>query len=143
MEKAKYGDTVKIHFTGHVKGGDIFSTTHGAGPATIEIGSGNALAGLEAGIVGMHIGEQKTIEVDPKEGFGPHLSNLVAEVKRELLPKAIVPEVGLTIQTRQAGEEPVEMIVVAMNDDMVTLDANHPLAGQTLIFDVELIGIGA
>jgi peptidylprolyl isomerase len=143
MEKAKHGDIVKIHFTGHIKGGDVFSTTHGAGPATIEIGSGNALSGLEAGIVGMHIGEQKTIEVTPKEGFGPHLSNLVAQVKKELLPKAIVPEVGLTIQTRQDGEEPVDMTVVAIDDDTVTLDANHPLAGRTLVFDVELLGIGA
>lgn len=143
MEKAKLGDTVKIHFTGHIKGGEIFSTTHGAGPAIIEIGAGNALAGLEAGIVGMQIGEQKTIEVAPKQGFGPHLSKLVAQVKKALFPKAIVPEVGLTIQTRQAGEEPVEMTVVAIDDDTVTLDANHPLAGQTLVFDVELVGIGA
>ncbi len=143
METAKHGDTVKIHFTGHIKHGDIFSTTHGAEPATIEIGAGNALSGLEAGLVGMKVGEQKTLEVTPKEGFGPHLPNLVAQVKRELLPESIRPEIGLKLQTRQENEAPVEMMIVAMDNETVTLDANHPLAGQTLVFDIELIEITA
>ncbi len=141
METVKNGDTVKIHFTGHIKGGDIFSTTHGAEPAIIEIGAGNALAGLEVGLLGMKVGEQKTVEVMPKEGFGPHLPNLVAQVKKELLPESIRPEIGLKLQTRQENEDPVEMMIIAMDDDTVTLDANHPLAGQTLVFEVELLEI--
>ena len=141
MEIVKHGDTVKVHFTGHIKDGDIFSTTHGAAPATIEVGAGNALAGLETGILGMKVGEQKTVEVAPKEGFGPHMSNLVAQVKKELLPKSIQPEIGLKLQTRQEDEAPVEMMIVAMDDETVTLDANHPLAGRTLVFEVELLEI--
>lgn len=143
MITAKQGDKVRIHFTGHIKDGDIFSTTHGSDPVVIEIGSGNAIAGLENGVVGMQIGEQKTIEVGPLEGFGPHMSDLVAQVKKELLPETIQPMVGLKLQTRQTGDQPVDMVIVAMDADSVTLDANHPLAGQTLIFVVELLEIEA
>lgn len=143
METAKNGDRVKVHFTGHIKDGDLFSTTHGADPVTIEIGAGNALAGLETGVVGMQVGEQKKIEVSPKEGFGPHLPDLVAQVKKELLPSTIQPEIGLTLQTRQEGDEPVEMTIVDMDENTVTLDANHPLAGHTLVFEIELLEIEA
>lgn len=141
METARNGDKVKVHFTGHIKDGDIFSTTHGADPVMIEIGAGNALAGLETGVVGMRVGEQKTIEVTPQEGFGPHLPDLVAQVKKELLPKTIQPQIGLKLQARQEGDEPVEMTIVAMDDETVTLDANHPLAGRTLVFELELLEI--
>ena len=143
MDTAKCGDKVKIHFTGHIKGGDIISTTHGADPLSIEIGAGNALHGLEKGVVGMHVGEHKTIEVSPEDGFGPRLPNLIAQIKKVALPQSIQFEVGLKIQARQEGDIPVDMTIVAMDHDTVTVDANHPLAGQTLVFKVELLEINA
>ena len=91
----------------------------------------------------MHIGEQKTIEVAPKEGFGPHLPDLVAQVKKALLPGSIQPEIGLKLQARQTDDEPVDMTIVAMDEETVTLDANHPLAGRILVFNVELLDIDA
>ena len=142
MRYAAHGDTVRVHFTGRFTDGPVVTSTKGMAPILIEIGRGRALKGLEKGLVGMCAGERKTFEVLPSEGFGERQDSLVAKIRRELLPKDMVPEVGMKLKMNQTnGGNEVEFFIKGMDETTVTLDGNHPLAGHTLVFEVELVEI--
>lgn len=142
MRCAAHGDTVRVHFTGRFTEGSVVTSTEGMAPIQIEIGEGKALKGLEKGIVGMCAGDRKTIEVPPGDGFGEHQENLVAEIRKELLPKDMIPEVGMTLKMNPSnGDATVEFQIQEIGESTVTLDGNHPLAGHTIVFEVELIEI--
>jgi peptidylprolyl isomerase len=142
MRCAAHGDTVRVHFTGRFTEGSVVTTTEGMSPIQIEIGQGKAIKGLEKGLVGMRAGDRKTIEVLPRDGFGEHQDSLVAEIRKELLPKGMIPEVGMTLKMNPSnGDAPVEFQIQEIGTSTVTLDGNHPLAGHTLVFEVELIEI--
>ena len=141
MAQAAAGDTVKVHYTGRLDDGEIFDTSREREPLEFTIGQGEVIPGFEAGVLGMTPGESKTITIPAAEAYGPHRSDLIAIFNRAQFPPNLHPEIGQQLQlTGQHGQQFV-LQVVAMDDTSVKLDANHPLAGKELTFDLELVEI--
>jgi len=141
MSQVKNGDTVKVHYTGKLENGKVFDTSEDRQPREFTLGSGKIVPGFEKGIIGMEVGEAKTITVPPEEAYGPRRNELIVDVEKTDLPENITPAIGKQLQIRQKDGNPIKVTITDMNEDTVTLDANHPLAGNTLFFDVELVEI--
>ncbi|RLC22079.1 MAG: peptidylprolyl isomerase [Deltaproteobacteria bacterium] len=141
MSKAKDGDTVKVHYTGQLENGDVFDSSREREPLEFIIGSGNVIPGFENGIIDMEVGDTKRISISPEEGYGERREELVVKVLKNEFPDHITPSVGQQLQIRREGGDILNVNITALDDDSITLDANHPLAGQTLLFDVELVEI--
>ena len=141
MSQVKNGDTVKVHYTGKLENGKVFDTSEDRQPREFRLGSGKIVPGFEKGIIGMEVGEAKTITVPPEEAYGPRRNELIVDVEKTDLPENITPAIGKQLQIRQKDGNPIKVTITDMNEDTVTLDANHPLAGNTLFFDVELVEI--
>lgn len=141
MSQAKDGDTVKVHYTGTLENGEVFGTTKDGEPLELTLASGKIIPGFEKGITGMEVGDTKTITVPPGEAYGPRRKELIVDIKKTDLPEDITPAIGKQLQIRQKDGNPIEVTITDMDEDTVTLDANHPLAGNTLLFEVELLEI--
>lgn len=139
MEKIKNGDTVKVHYTGKLEDGNVFDTSlmEGREPLQVTLGQGMLIPGFENGLIGMEMGEKKTIEIEPEDAYGQVRHDLTNEI-----PKSQVPE-GVKLNDMLTGEGPMGPInvkVVEINEETVVIDANHPLAGKKLIFELEVVG---
>ncbi len=143
MEKAKDGDTVRVHYTGRLADGTVFDTSVDSEPLEFTLGENHVIPGFENAVVGMAAGEMKTIQVPPDQAYGPHHAELVFQVGREALPETLQPEVGQHLQLRRPDGQLVAFMVTDVSDAGVTLDANHPLAGKELTFDLQLVEIVA
>ncbi len=144
MEKGvKEGDTIKIHYTAKLKDGDVFESSRGHVPFQFKVGEGSVIPGLEKAVIGMKVGETKTVEVSPEDGFGPRHEELVFRVDKKSIPQDIDPFIGQNLQMQHPDGGIVNLTVTDINEDTVTLDANHPLAGNMIIFDLELVEIVA
>jgi len=143
MNPAKNGDSVKVHYTGRLENGQVFDSSIERAPIEFKLGDKRVITGFENAVVGMSPGESKTISLKCDEAYGPHLEELVTSVDREQFPQHISPEIGQQLEIQ--SEEGFEAIVtvVDVNESMVTLDANHPLAGKDLTFDIELIDVSS
>jgi peptidylprolyl isomerase len=141
MKEAKKGDTVKVHYTGKLEDGTVFDTSVERQPFEFTIGNGNVIAGFEANVVGMAEGAKKSFKLAPEDAYGYPRKELVVEVKKDDFPEHITPELGQKLQLRQADGQPVACTVTEVKENMVTLDANHPLAGKSLTFEVELLEV--
>lgn len=141
MSTAKEGDTVKVHYTGKLDNGEVFDTSREKEPFEFKIGDQAVIPGFEKGVVGMGVGDRKTIEISPEDAYGAKKEELVVEVQKSELPEEITPTVGQRLQIRQQEGNPIVVTITDMDEDNITLDANHPLAGYTLFFDVEMIEI--
>lgn len=141
MSQAKDGDTVKVHFTGRLENGDVFDTSKNSQPLEFTIGSADVAIGLQKGLVGMEVGDTKTITVGPEEGYGPRRKELIVDVDKSKFPKHITPAIGKRVQAKQQDGNLIDLIITDINEDTVTLDANHALAGKILFFEVELVKI--
>ena len=141
MSKAKHGDTVKVHYSGKLEDGTVFDTTDNQDPLQITLGSGQIIPDLEQAIVEMSPGESKNIEIPAEKGFGPYLKELVFEVDRTQVPPDLKLELGQQLQMNPSEGQPIVVTVVDLTDQKVTLDANHPLAGKNLTFEIKLIEI--
>jgi peptidylprolyl isomerase len=139
MSQAKNGDTVKVHFTGRLETGEVFAKPKEDEPFEFTIGSGELIPGFEKGIVGMEVGQTKTIAVPPEEAFGPRHEELVFDLEKSNFP--VTPVTGQQFQIRRRSGDLLKVTVAGVDEDTVTLDANHPLAGNTLFFEVKLVGI--
>jgi peptidylprolyl isomerase len=142
MSQAKNGDTVKMHFTGRLQNGEVFSKSEEDQPIELTLGTGELIPGVEGGIVGMEVGEKKTITVPPEQAYGPRQEELVVQVKRSDLPEHISPSIGKPLRIRHSDGNDIQVFIADMTENTVTLDGNHPLAGLTLFFDLELVEIG-
>jgi FKBP-type peptidyl-prolyl cis-trans isomerase 2 len=140
MEQAQVGHTVKVHYTGRLVNGTEFDTSRDDEPLEFTIGAGQIIPGFEDAVLGMSPGQSKTINIPTEEAYGPHQPEMVMVVNRQEFPDNITPRVGQELQVRQANRN-LEVVVTAVSDTEVTLDANHPLAGQALVFDIELVEI--
>ena len=141
MHYAKYGDTIKVHYTGSLADGTVFDSSRKREPLEFQIGSGSLIPGFENGVIGMAVGDTKTVTIPDHEGYGPKKEDLVIKVKRENLPDNISPEIGQTLQISQPDGHPFGVTVTGADETSLTLDANHPLAGETLLFELELVEI--
>jgi FKBP-type peptidyl-prolyl cis-trans isomerase 2 len=139
--KAKDGDTVKVHYTGKLENGEVFDTSSESQPLELTIGSAKVIPGFEKGIIGMKQGDTKTFTIPPGDGYGPKREELMVEISTGDFPDDIKPFVGQQLQVRSREGQFTNVTVADIGEETVTLDANHPLAGETLVFDVELIAI--
>ena len=141
MAQVKKGDEVQVHYTGKLTNGDIFDTSIDGDPLQFTIGEGTVIPGFEQAIIGMEPGESKIADIPPDQGYGPRYENLVIEVDPDQLPAEMDPQVGQHLQIQLADGRTTVVKVSEISDESVKLDANHPLAGKTLTFDIQLVGI--
>ncbi len=141
MALAKNGDTVKVHYTGRFDDGTVFDTSADREPLQFTLGGRQVIPGFERAVVGMQMGESKTVQIPPDQGYGPHQAELVFQVGRETLPKELDPQVGQHLELQQPDGQRVMLTITEVSAATVTLDANHPLAGKELTFNVELVEI--
>jgi peptidylprolyl isomerase len=141
MQQVKSGDTVKVHYHGRLTSGETFDSSSGRDPLEFKVGSGSVISGFDDGVTGMTVGEKKTIQIPFMEAYGPRQEEMVVEFPIDQFPPTITPQVGMPLTMSTASGDPVEVVIVAVQETTVLLDANHPLAGQDLIFDLELVEI--
>ena len=139
MAQAKHGDTVKVHYTGKLEDGTVFDTSINRDPLQFTMGEGQIIPRFEQAAVGMNPGESKTTKVPADKAYGSHHKEEVLVVDRNQFPVDLKPEVGQKLQIRQADGQTIVVTVTAVSESSVTLDANHPLAGKDLTFDIQLI----
>lgn len=142
MSQAKSGDTVKIHYTGKLEDGTQFDSSKGRDPLEFELGSGQVITGFDKAVEGMAVGEQKSVTIAPDDAYGPRREQMVQEVPKTALPADLEPEKGMALQAKGQDGQPINLTVTEVNDDTITVDANHPLAGKDLNFDIKLVAIG-
>lgn len=140
MAEAKAGDTVRVHYTGTLDDGSVFDTSRGREPLEFTVGAGQVIPGFDEAVTGMQPGEEKRVTIPADEAYGQRRPEMVGTVRREQFPPDIQPAVGQQLQMSQQGQNFV-VTVTGVTDDEVTLDANHPLAGENLTFQVELVEI--
>jgi len=138
---AKDGNTVKVHYTGKLDDGTIFDTSAERHPLEFTIGAGQMIPGFEEAVRGMQVRQVKTVTIPPKEAYGPHLNEMVLVVEREELPPEIHPVVGLQLQMKDENGSVRVVLVTDVSEATITVDANHPLAGKGLTFEIELVEI--
>ncbi len=140
--KTKIGDTIKVHYTGYLEDKSIFDTSKGKDtpPFEFKIGGSDIIPGFETACIDMEEGESKTISILPEEAYGHSHKELISDVDLSLVPKEIKPEIGLEVKIGPE-ERPTHAIITNITEKTLTLDANHPLAGKTLTFDIDLIKI--
>ena len=138
-EQAQKGDTVQVHYTGRLADGQVFDSSEGGDPLEFKVGAGEVIKGFEDGVEGMSVGDKKRIEIESTDAYGERIEGLVQTISREGLNLDTEPRVGmnLVMQLPDGNQSPVA--VTEVTDDSITLDANHPLAGEKLIFDVERV----
>lgn len=149
MAQAKAGDRVKVHYTGSLDDGSVFDSSEcgedecgcGSGPMEFTIGAGEVIPGFDSGVIGLSVGEAKTIHIPVEDAYGERIEEMVAEVPRGDLPPEMKPEVGQQLEVTQEDGQLFQVLVTSVNDETITIDANHPLAGQALNFDIRLIEI--
>ena len=141
MSAVKTGDTVKIHCTGRLEDGQEICNTKKDQPLQFTVGRGDFLPGLEAEILGMQVGETKAVRIPPEEAYGRRIEALKVEVKKKDLSDDILPHIGHEIEYKQLDGAQVNMTITEIDQDTVAIDANHPLAGHQLFFDIELLAI--
>jgi peptidylprolyl isomerase len=142
MAQAKAGDKVRVHYTGTLEDSTIFSSTHEEDePFEFTIGQENVLQSFSNAVIGMNEGETKAISVPPEDGYGQHRREFVFEMKRAQAPAEIELEVGKRLQVRLRGGATAIATIMDITEDSVILDANDPLAGKTLKFEIELVKI--
>jgi peptidylprolyl isomerase len=141
MAKAKQGDKVRVHYTGKLEDGSIFDSSVERDPLEFTIGSGNLIPGFEEGVLDMDTGDKKSITIPAEQAYGPYRDEMVVEVDRKQFPADIEPEVGQQLKLSQMDGSTCIVMVKKITESSITLDANHPLAGKTLNFEIELIEI--
>ncbi len=141
MTEIKDGDTVQVHFTGKLDDGTVFETTRDGDPLEFEIGADEVSPGFEEAVRAMTPGESKSVKVPADKAYGAHRDDMVQVVERGKLPSELEPEVGLALQINYDEKESMVVIITDVTDETVTLDANHPLAGKDLTFDIDFLKI--
>ncbi len=141
MSQAKSGDTVRIHYTGTLDDGTEFDSSAGRDPLEFALGGGQVIPGFDGAVDGMAVGESKSVTIQPDEAYGQRHDQLVQEVPKNALPQEIEPAVGMQLQSRSPEGQVMNLVVTEVADESVTVDGNHPLAGQALTFAIELVEI--
>ena len=143
MTTAKQGDTVHIHYSGALDDGTVFDSSAGRDPLSFTIGSGQVIPGFEEAVIGMAIDEKKNVTIPVDKAYGPRNEELIMTVPKEQVPPDLNPEVGQKLQMQGPNNTPVVVEVTEVAEEHIKLDANPPLAGKDLVFDIELVEIAA
>lgn len=141
MSQVKQGDTVQLHYTGRLQNGVVFDTSRSRHPLQFKVGTGQVIEGFEQAVLGMAVGQSKTTVVPIDQAYGPRREELVVTMQRNQLPEGLDPKVGQRLEFTQTDDKVVLATVMAETESTLTVDTNHPLAGNVLTFDIELINI--
>lgn len=141
MQQVKSGDTVKVHYHGKLTDGTTFDSSDGREPLEFEVGSGNVIAGFDKGVTGMAVGEKKTINIPVDQAYGAKQDDLIMEFPIDKFPADMKPEVGMQLNMSNGAGQNFPVVIAEVRESSVLLDANHPLAGEDLTFDLELVEI--
>lgn len=141
MRQAKAGDTVRIHYTGTLDDGTEFDSSSGREPIEFTLGSESVIPGFEEGVVGMQVGDQKKIHIPAAEAYGERNDSLVEQVPLQQFPQDLELQVGMQLHAQSPNGENFNVVVTALSDESATIDGNHPLAGESLNFELELVEI--
>ncbi|MGN7822483.1 peptidylprolyl isomerase [Chitinophaga varians] len=141
MQAVKNGDTVKVHYQGRLTDGTMFDSSEGRAPLEFKVGAHMVIKGFENGVLDMTPGEKKTIHIPVDQAYGPKNDEMIMEFPKANIPPDLNPEVGMELQMSNPEGHVFQVRVAAVGSEFITLDANHPLAGQDLVFDLELVEI--
>jgi peptidylprolyl isomerase len=141
LSKVKEGDTVKVHYTGTLTDGTVFDTSAEREPLEFTLGQGQLIPGFEKAVVGMNVGDSTEVEIPSDDAYGESREDLVISVPKDQLPDDVEPQVGMQLQVNQQDGQPIPVRITDVGEENLTLDANHPLAGQDLKFEIELVEI--
>jgi peptidylprolyl isomerase len=141
MAQAKQGNTVKVHYTGKLDDSTVFDSSEGREPLEFTIGQGQVIPGFENAVVGLDIGDKTSVHIEPGDAYGERQENLVFVINRENLPQDLDPQMNQHFQMQHDSGREMVVTVTGMSEKDVTFDANHPLAGQALNFDIQLVGV--
>jgi FKBP-type peptidyl-prolyl cis-trans isomerase 2 len=141
MAQVKSGDKIKVHYHGKLTSGETFDSSEGKAPLEFEVGSGMVIKGFDEGVTGMVVGEKKTINIPVEEAYGPKNPEMIIEMPLDRFPEDLEIEVGVPLMMSDGQGQQFQVTIVEVRETAALLDANHPLAGQDLIFDLELVEI--
>ena len=141
MQQVKTGDKVKVHYHGKLTNGETFDSSEGRAPLEFEVGSGMVIKGFDDGVTGMSVGEKKTISIPADEAYGPRNADMVIEMPKDRFPPDMELEIGMPLMKSDGSGQNFQVSVTEIKPESVILDANHPLAGKDLVFDLELVEI--
>ena len=141
MTQAKSGDTVRIHYTGTLADGTQFDSSDGRDPLEFALGGGQVIPGFDSAVDGMAVCENKSVTIQPDQAYGERHEQLVQQVSKNALPEDMEPAVGMQLQSQSPDGQVMNLVITDVADETITVDANHPLAGQALTFAIELVEI--
>ena len=141
MQKVETGQFVSVHYKGTLQNGEVFDTSEGRHPLEVQIGAGQIISGFENALMGMSLNEKKVFTLEPEDAYGQKDDSLTHSFPRKDVPAEVNPEVGQTVALSTPEGQQVPAMITKVNDEKVVVDLNHPLAGQTLTFDIEVVGI--
>ena len=141
MQKVEIDNIVKVHYTGRLEDGQTFDSSEGRDPLEFKVGAGNMIPGFENAVKGMKLGESKTVTLNPNEAYGSVNENLIQEISRDLLPTDMEPKSGMQLVSESPEGHRTIVNVTEVKEESIIIDANHPLAGKNLIFDIEVVEI--
>ncbi len=139
MSEVQKGNKVKVHYRGYLQDGTLFDSSYDSDPLEFTVGNNEVIPGFENAVVGMAVGETKRVTIAPQDAYGEYNEMAKIEVPRDQIPQHINPEIGMMLQLTTPENNQVLVRVTDMNDEMVVLDANHPLAGKELTFEIEVV----
>ena len=141
MAQVKEGDVVRVHYTGKLTSGEQFDSSAGREPLEFTVGAGQMIKGFDAAMPGMSVGEKKTINIPAEDAYGPKNDEAIIQFPKEHVPADMKLEPGMQLTLSDPNGNPVPVVVVEVKEEVIVLDANHFLAGEELVFDVELVEI--
>lgn len=141
MQQVKSGDKVKVHYHGKLRSGETFDSSEGREPLEFTVGGGQVIKGFDDGVMGMQVGDKKTVEIDVDNAYGQKEEERVVEFPKTQFPPNIEPQEGMQLMMSDGAGNQIPVVIKEVKEESVVLDANHPLAGQDLIFDIELVEI--
>lgn len=142
MATANVGDTVRVHYTGRLEDGTVFDSSREREPLEFTVGTGQVISGFERAVEGMEVGEARETRIEADDAYGERRDDLVLDLPKEQVPEDMEIAPGMRLELRQPDGQAVPVTVAEVREESVKLDANHPLAGQPLTFELELVGIG-
>lgn len=141
MQQVKSGDKVKVHYHGKLRSGETFDSSDGREPLEFTVGGGQVIKGFDQGVMGMQVGDKKTVEIPVEDAYGEKSEEMVVEFPKNQFPPEMNPEVGMQLMMNNGSGQQFPVTVTEVKEESVILDANHPLSGEDLIFDIELVEI--
>jgi peptidylprolyl isomerase len=137
----KEGDAISVHYTGRLENGEIFDSSQGRSPLAFAVGSGQLIRGFDHAVMGMAVGEKKTVTLLPADAYGERKDDLFVDLRKKHIPEGMDLEVGMVVELSDGGQNAIPALVKEIHDEFVRMDLNHYLAGKVLVFDIEIVSI--